>query len=159
MRYSNTLIAVRDMDRSLRFYKELFDQDVVVDLGWCKALSGGFSLQLHYDKIADFPEESMTFKPHTMELYFETDDFDAFLERLSAHPEVETLHGPRTFPWKQRGIHIYDPDGHLLEVSEDMAVVAFHEFDKGHTVEETAGIIQHPLDLVQTWHDLYLQKK
>ena len=33
MRYSNTLIAVKDMEQSLRFYRELFGQEVAVDLG------------------------------------------------------------------------------------------------------------------------------
>lgn len=44
MRYSNVLIAVRDMERSLAFYQELFDQQVTVDLGWCKALTSGLTL-------------------------------------------------------------------------------------------------------------------
>ena len=44
MRYCNPLIAVRDMERSLRFYRELFDLEVTLDLGWCKALRGGLTL-------------------------------------------------------------------------------------------------------------------
>ena len=31
------------------------------------------------------------------------------------------------YPWHQRGIRIYDPDGHLIEVSESMETVAFRE--------------------------------
>jgi hypothetical protein len=34
-------------------------------------------------------------------------------------------------------------------------VVAFREFDKGLSVEETAALIQHPLDLVQHWYDIH----
>ena len=155
MRYSNTLIAVQDMERSLAFYRELFGQEVVLDLGWCKALTCGLTLQLHFDQIAGFPAESMTFRSNTMELYFETEDFDAFLRLLDAHPEVERLRDAQTFPWLQRGIHIFDPDGHLLEVSESMEIVARHEFEKGFTAEETAQRIQHPLALVQHWYDEY----
>lgn len=157
MRFSTTLIAVRDMDRSLAFYKNLFGQEVVGDLGWNKTLTCGLTLQLHFDRIADFPEESMQFRTHNMELYFETEDMDAFMALLDAHPEVERLHDLRTFPWHQRGIHIYDPDGHLIEVSESMERVAFREFGKGHTVAETAEIIQHPIDLVRHWHEKYLK--
>ena len=90
-----------------------------------------------------------------MELYFETENFDAFLRLLDAHPEVERLHEAQTFPWLQRGIRIFDPDGHLLEVSESMETVARREFDRGCTVEETAQRIQHPIELVQMWHDRY----
>lgn len=155
MRYSNTLIAVQDMERSLAFYRELFGQEVALDLGWCKTLTCGLTLQLHFDRIAGFPAESMTFRSNTMELYFETEDFDAFLRLLDAHPEVERLHDAQTFPWLQRGIHIFDPDGHMLEVSESMEIVARREFEKGFTPEETAQRIQHPLELVQHWYELY----
>lgn len=33
IKYCATLLAVKDMERSLRFYKDIFDQEVVVDLG------------------------------------------------------------------------------------------------------------------------------
>lgn len=158
MRYSATLLAVRDMDRSLAFYKELFGQEVVCDLGWNKTLTCGLVLQLHFDILAEFPAESMHFKNHTMEMYFETEDMDAFMELLDRHPEVERLDQLRTYPWHQRGIRIYDPDGHLIEVSESMESVAFREFSYGHSVTETAELIQHPLALVQQWHDRYMEK-
>ena len=156
MRYSNTLIAVQDMDRSLAFYRELFGQEVKLDLGWCKTLTCGLTIQLHFDRIAGFPEERMQFRTYNMELYFETEDMDAFMALLEKHPEVERLHDLQTFPWHQRGIHIFDPDGHMIEVSEDMAVVAFREFDRGYSVEETAALIQHPLDLVRHWYDVHM---
>ncbi len=34
MKYCTTVIAVRDMERSLQFYKDLFHQDVLVYDGW-----------------------------------------------------------------------------------------------------------------------------
>lgn len=155
MKYSSTLLAVRDMDRSLTFYKELFGQEVICDLGWNKTLTCGLVLQLHFDKIADFPEESMVFKTHSMELYFETEDMDAFMSLLEKHPEVERLDCLKTYPWHQRGIRIYDPDGHLIEVSESMESVAFREFSLGHSVEETSKITQHPIELVNQWYENY----
>lgn len=33
MKYCTTVIAVRDMEKSLQFYKDLFAQDVIMDLG------------------------------------------------------------------------------------------------------------------------------
>jgi len=157
MKFVATLIAVRDMDRSLKFYKELFGQSVAVDLGWNKMLTCGLTLQLHFEAIAEFPAESMSFKPHNMELYFETEDMDGFMTLLDAHPEVQRLDSLRTYPWHQRGIRIYDPDGHLIEVSESMESVAFREFSKGLSVAETAGAIQHPVELVEGWYKNYLK--
>lgn len=155
MKYSATLLAVRDMERSLAFYKALFDQEVVCDLGWNKTLGCGLVLQSHFDVIAEFPAESIQYKPHDMELYFETEDMEDFMARLEAHPEVERMDSLRTYPWHQRGIRIYDPDGHIIEVSESMESVARREFALGHSVEETAEITQHPIELVRKWYESY----
>lgn len=155
MKFSSTLIAVRDMERSLQFYKDLFDQEIAVDLGRNKTLTCGLVLQEHFDEIAGFPQETMQYRSNTMELYFETEDFEAFLALLDARPDVERLHEAKTFPWLQKGIHIFDPDGHLIEVSESMYAVACRQFDTGKDIAETAKAIQHPLDVVQEWYRQY----
>lgn len=155
MKYSCTLIAVQDMAQSLQFYHDLFGQEVALDLGQNKTLTCGLALQERFDQLAGFPQDTMCFRPNTMELYFETEDFDGFLALLDKHPQVERLHGPKTFPWLQRGIRIFDPDGHLIEVSESMDSVAHRQFAQGKTVEETARLIQHPLPLVQSWYESY----
>lgn len=155
MKYVNTLIAVKDMEKSLAFYKELFGPDVTVDLGWCKTLSCGLTLQEHFDEVAGFPIETMKYRSNTMELYFETEDFDGFITLLNSHPEIERLHEPKMYDWLQRGIHIFDPSGHLIEVSESMFSVACKLFNKGKTVEETASLTMHPIDVVQNWYKQY----
>lgn len=155
MKFCTTLIAVTDMEQSLRFYKDLFKQDVSLDLGLNKTLTCGLTLQAHFDKLAGFAPETMTYRPHTMELYFETENFDDFITLLDAHPEIERLSEPETFPWLQRGIRIYDPDGHLIEVSESMYFVACKQFDMGKSVEETAELVQHPIITVQEWYTKY----
>lgn len=128
MKFCATLIAVKDMDQSLRFYKNLFNQDVVVDLGWNKTLTCGLTLQEH---------------------------FDEFIALLNQYPDVEILHEPKTFPWLQRGVRIFDPDGHLIEISESMYSVACKQFKQGKDVEQTAELIGHPLNVVQAWYEEY----
>lgn len=159
MRYSNTLIAVKDMERSLKFYRELFNQEVVVDLGWCKTLSCGVTLQEHFDEIAGFSADTMKYRSNTMELYFETENFEEFLALLEKHPDVERLHEPKTYPWLQRGIHIFDPNGHLIEVAESMYSVACRQFKQGKSAEETAKLVQHPINLVEEWLAEYTRSK
>lgn len=155
MKYCNTLIAVKDMEKSLQFYKNLFNQEVTLDLGWCKTLTCGLTLQEHFDKLAGFQADTMTYRSNTMELYFETEDFDAFIALLEQYPDVERLHEPETFPWLQRGIRIFDPNGHLIEVSESMYSVACRQFKQGKNVAETAELTKHPLHAVQGWYDAY----
>lgn len=155
MKFCTTLIAVKDMEKTLQFYKDLFDQEVVLDLGENKTLTCGLGLQEHFDKLAGFPEETMKYRSNTMELYFETENFDAFLSLLRQYPDVELLHEPKTFPWLQRGVRIFDPNGHLIEISESMYSVACKQFRQGKSVEETAERIMHPLNVVQAWYDEY----
>ncbi|MDE5779757.1 MAG: glyoxalase/bleomycin resistance/dioxygenase family protein [Lachnospiraceae bacterium] len=155
MKYCNTLIAVKDMEQSLQFYKDLFDQEVAVDLGWCKTLTCGLTLQEHFDKVAGFLTDTMKYRSNTMELYFETENFDEFIALLDKYPEVERLHEPKTYSWLQRGIHIFDPNGHLIEVSESMYSVACKQFEQGKSVKETAELVMHPLNVVQRWYEEY----
>ena len=158
VKYCNTLLAVENMSESLDFYRTLFGQEVVVDLGWCKTLTCGLTLQAHFDHIAHFPAERMTCRSHAMELYFETEDFDGFIALLAEHPEVEYLHEPLTAPWHQRSVRIYDPNGHLIEVGESMFSIACRCFDEGMNVAETAAYTQHPEDVVTAWRQTYKEK-
>lgn len=155
MKYCATVIAVRDMEKSLQFYKDLFQQDVLVDLGKNKTLTCGLALQQGLEHIAGFDASTMKFRSNTMELYFETEDFDEFMQLLNSYPQVERLHEPKTFSWLQRGIHIFDPDGHLIEVSESMYSVACKQFKAGKNIEETAQLVQHPLEVVRGWYEQY----
>lgn len=155
MKFYTTIIAVKDMEKSLQFYKDLFNQEVVLELGWNKALTCGLALQEHFDKLVEIPAETMKYHSNTMELYFETENFDEFISLLTKHPDVEILHGPKTYPWLQRGVRIFDPDGHLIEVSESMYSVVYKLFKQGKNAEETAELIAHPLDVVQVWYDEY----
>jgi hypothetical protein len=77
------------------------------------------------------------------------DDFDQFLEELALHPEIELVHPPKKHDWQQRVVRLYDPDGHILEIGESMAVIARRFVREGKTIEETAALIQHPLAVVE----------
>lgn len=155
MRFACTLLAVRDMERSLQFYRALFDQEVVMDLGANKTLTCGLVLQAEFDKLAGFGAERMAFPSHNMELYFETENLDGFLTVLETHPEVGLLHGVKTFPWLQRGLRLYDPDGHIIEVGESMYSVACRQFRSGREVAEAARLLQHPQEVVEGWYRQY----
>ncbi len=159
MKLCTTLIAVRDMERSLQFYHDLFGQEVTLDLGWNKTLTCGLTLQEHFDKLVGFPAETMKYHSNTMELYFETESFDEFLALLRKYPDVELLHEPKTFSWLQRGVRIFDPDGHLIEVSESMYSVASKQFQQGKSVAETAELIKHPRHVVEEWFEEYQSRK
>lgn len=151
MKLQTTLLAVSDLEKSIEFYHNIFDQEIVLDLGWCKSLSGGFTIQLNFDIIACIDKDSIIKKSHNMELYFEVDDFNAFIEKLS-HYDVKYVHPPRKYEWQQRVVRIYDPDYHIIEIGESMGSIVVRYKNDGYTAEETSKIIQHPIEFVSQFY-------
>jgi catechol 2,3-dioxygenase-like lactoylglutathione lyase family enzyme len=143
------LLAVKDVEVSKRFYETLFDQTVVLDLGKNVTFSGGFGIQEDFARLTGIEPDAVVWKPGNMELYFEVDDFDAFLHRLDSYPGVKYVHPPLKHEWQQRVVRIYDPDDHMIEIGESMAVIAGRYLDEGYSVEETSKIIQHPREFVE----------
>lgn len=154
MQFKLALLAVNDIEISRRFYEEVFDQKVTLDLGRNLTFDGGFAIQQDFDWLCGLPKESMHSPFHNMELYFETDDLDAFLNHLSHFPDIRYLHPPKEHEWKQRVVRIYDPDSHLIEIGENMGSVAKRFLSAGYSIEETAALIQHPVSFVKEVIDL-----
>lgn len=149
MEFKLALLAVKDVEVSKAFYAALFDQQVTLDLGWNVTFSGGFAVQQNFGWLTDVPEAEIAVQPNNMELYFETEDFDGFLARLSAYPNLRYVHPPKRHEWKQRVVRLYDPDGHMIEVGESMAEIARRYLREGYSIEETAKLIHHPAAFVR----------
>ena len=149
MKFRMPLLAVRDVEVSKKFYCDLFEQEVVLDLGKNVVFSGGFSVQQDFDKLTGVPKTTILHQSHNMELYFEVDDFDAFTDKLRGHLDVELVHAPMTHKWQQRVVRLYDPDWHMIEVGESMENIARRLLEEGHTAEETAALIHHPIEFVE----------
>lgn len=149
MKFELPLLAVQDVEVSKKFYKELFEQEVVLDLGRNVTFSGGFAIQQDFAWLTDIDPDSVIRNSHNMELYFEVDDFDEFLNLLEKHKEVKFVHSPKKHEWQQRVVRIYDPDYHMIEIGESMEVIAKRFLSQGLSVEEVSEIIQHPVEFVQ----------
>ena len=148
MKFRCALLAVRDVEASKRFYGEVFDQKVALDLGKNVTFDGGFAIQEDFAWLLDLPADSVVQKSHNMELYFEVDDFDAFIEKLREF-DIRYVHPPKKHEWQQRVVRIYDPDRHIIEIGESMAVIARRYLSEGYSVGETAKVIQHPVEFVE----------
>lgn len=74
-----------------------------------------------------------------MELYFEEENFDDFIETLKNRTDIEYLGGGvKQAPWGQRSIRFYDLDGHVIEVGENLKMVAQRFLDAGLSLEEAS---------------------
>ena len=116
MQLKNFLIVVKDIERSKRFYHELFGLDVLVDNDGNMLLTDGLALQEEkYWK--QFLGKDVIQRSNSCELYFEEPELEAFAARLeSVYPDVVYVNRLMTHSWGQRVIRFYDPDGNLIEV-------------------------------------------
>ncbi|MDY4443071.1 MAG: VOC family protein, partial [Butyricicoccus sp.] len=80
---------------------------------------------------------------------FEEDDFDAFAARLKQR-DISYVHGVKEHTWGQRVVRIYDPDGHILEIGENMKRVCKRFLDSGMTEEEAAQRMDVPLRFIKS---------
>lgn len=152
MKYLGTLIAVGDMEKSKRFYHDVFGLNVVADFGANVTLEGGIFLQT-LETWKDFIHgRPVVLGGHAGELYFEETDMDGFLARLE-NLGISCVHPPLEHSWGQRVVRFYDPDRHVVEVGEDMAAVVKRFLDSGMTREETARRMDVPLSYIQSCLD------
>ena len=116
MRLKNILIVVKDIEKSRKFYHDLFGIDLVLDNDGNMILTEGLVLQ--DEKIwKRFLDRDIVPKNNSCELYFEEQDIEAFIEKLERlYPTIEYVNPLMTHSWGQRVIRFYDLDGNLIEV-------------------------------------------
>ena len=142
MKLKNILLVVKDIERSKKFYRDLFGLEVIADFDGNMVLTEGLVLQ-EETVWKTFIEKVISHKGHNAELYFEENHMDAFLKKLESWPEpVEYVNPFMEHSWGQRVVRIYDPDGHMIEVGESMEYVAKRFLKDGMSVEETAAKTQ-----------------
>ena len=120
MRLRNVLIAVNDIDRAIRFYKEIFGLQVILNQDGNVIMSEGLVLQ--DAKIwQQFLDKELISRNNMTELYFEEPDIEGFVKRLEESDfEIEYVNELMTHSWGQKVVRFYDPDGNLIEVGSPM---------------------------------------
>lgn len=120
MRLKNVLIVVKDIEKSRKFYHDLFGIDLVLDNDGNIILTEGLVLQ--DEKIwKSFLGRDILPQNNACELYFEEQDIEVFVEKLERlYPSIEYVNRLMTHSWGQRVIRFYDLDGNLIEVGTPM---------------------------------------
>ena len=120
MKLNNILIVVKDIEKSRKFYHDLFGIDLVLDNDGNMILTEGLVLQ--DEKIwKSFLDRDIVPKSNSCELYFEEQDIEAFIEKLERlYPDIEYVNRLMAHSWGQRVIRFYDLDGNLIEVGTPM---------------------------------------
>lgn len=147
MQYHGTLITVKNMEKSKRFYKDVLGLNVVSDFGANVALDGGVFLQTLESWQVFIHRKNIIFSHNASELYFEESDMDTFLAHLGSL-DISYVHPLLEHDWGQRVVRFYDPDGHMIEVGEDMVLVVKRFAASGMTDGQIAERMGVPLNYI-----------
>ncbi len=120
MKLKNVLIVVKDIEKSRKFYHDLFGLALIVDNDGNMVLTEGLALQ--DEKIwKDFLGRDIIPENNASELYFEERDLEGFVQKLDRlYPDVKYVNRLMTHSWGQKVVRFYDPDGNLIEVGTPM---------------------------------------
>lgn len=120
MKLKNILIAVNDIDRSIRFYNEIFGLQVTLNQDGNVIMTEGLVLQ-DAKLWQQFLGKDLIPRNNTTELYFEESDIEGFVKRLEELDfEIEFVNELMEHSWGQKVVRFYDPDGNLIEVGTPM---------------------------------------
>ena len=120
MKLKNVLIVVNDIERSRKFYHDVFGLDMILDNDGNMILSEGLVLQ--DEKIwKQFLDKEIIHENNSSELYFEENDIEAFVEKLEKlYPDTIYVNKLMSHSWGQKVVRFYDLDGNLIEVGTPM---------------------------------------
>ena len=120
MRLRNILIVVEDIEKSKKFYHDLFGLDVILDNEENVILTEGLVLQAK-TIWTNFLERDIISESNSCELYFEEKNIEAFVEKLDKlYPDIKFVNRLMTHSWGQKIVRFYDLDGNLIEVGTPM---------------------------------------
>ena len=128
MKLRNVLIVVKDIEKSKKFYHDLFGLDTILDNDGNVILTEGLVLQ--DEQIwKSFLEKEVIPENNACELYFEERNMEAFTEKLEEsdieafvekleklYPDIKYVNQLMTYSWGQKVVRFYDLDGNLIEV-------------------------------------------
>ena len=120
MRLKNILIVVKDIEKSRKFYHDLFGLNTLLDNDGNMILTEGLVLQ--DEQIwKKFLGKDIIPKNNSCELYFEETDIESFIKKLEKlYPSIQYVNRLMVHSWGQKVVRFYDLDGTLIEVGTPM---------------------------------------
>lgn len=119
IRFQSSLIFVKDVEVSRKFYERILEQEVEYDFGEDVVFGGGFAIHdaNHISQLLfgrPNPNVSSRLGKENLELYFECENLGDVFSRLH-DSGVVFIHPIKEQPWGQRVFRAYDPDNHIVE--------------------------------------------
>ena len=151
MKLEATLLVVKDINVSRRFYQDILSRTVVLDLGVYVVFEGGLCLltEGQWTEFLDNKPVLYSYGNNVCQLGFEDDDIDIFMAHFQKFQDIKVQTPLKEYAWGQRAIRFYDPDRHIIEVGESMTVVVKRFLHSGLSIEEAMQKSMFPREFVE----------
>jgi lactoylglutathione lyase len=119
-RLSHVILFVEDLGASIAFYRDELGLDVrFAEHGYAELATQGSRFALfERARVPGLIRRPPGEPGPTAEVVFAVADAAAEAERLRGRG-LE-VHGPVDRPWGHRTVHVLDPDGHVVELAQDI---------------------------------------
>lgn len=120
-RVDYVILYVRDLDESIGFYRDLLGLPLKLrDVEYAEFATEGTRLGLYpRSRLPQLIGMEGRDPGPGGEILFLVDDVDAWAGRLR-EAGVRVLTGPVDRPWGHRTVHLQDPDGHVVELAQEI---------------------------------------
>jgi catechol 2,3-dioxygenase-like lactoylglutathione lyase family enzyme len=160
LRFKGPAAYVSDLDKARVFYEALLGLTVQRvmrrgDMDIAVAYEAGMSIWLvddaYWSIFGDTTGIPATLAGGNWENTFETPAFAALYERLM-QAGARFARPLQELPWGQRGFRVYDPDGHIIDISETHGALVRRLFQAG----VSRAAIGQQVSLTEAQVDAYL---
>jgi len=147
MVFHSTVLFVKDIEVSKKFYTRFLGFSVENDFGKNIIFSNGLSIwEIQPEHIINTRLKT-TNESNRFELYFETENLEETFAKLNA-AGIKFLHPVHEEGWGQRTIRFFDPDNHLIEIGEPLDVFVNNMHKNGLTPAQISAKSGIPLQKV-----------
>jgi catechol 2,3-dioxygenase-like lactoylglutathione lyase family enzyme len=147
MVFHSTVLFVKDIEVSKKFYTSFLNFSVEHNFGKNVILSDGLTLwEIDPEHIIN-KQLVTTNESNRFELYFEAENIENICDTLTLSG-IKFLHILHEEPWGQNTIRFFDPDNHLVEIGEPMDVFINNMHKKGLTPAQISVKSGIPIETV-----------
>lgn len=129
--FYNTIVFVKDIEKSKVFYTDILEQKILEDYGTIVFFENHLVLhnsqsivKTSYGEV--LPESETLQGRNNLLIYFETDNLEGAFEKVR-NTGCEIIHPIKKQEWGQRVFRFLDPDNHMVEIGEPLHLTFYKE--------------------------------
>ena len=138
MKLHSTALLVSDMNKSAHFYGELLGLENYMEHDVHIAYTSGLNIWQKEAAQELLQMEIRTDRDaHSMELCFVSEDIESDCKKLKS-AGVQFMSEIQAQPWQQIVFRVFDPDGNIVEIGEDISDTFRRLLEDGNSLSEVS---------------------